>query len=73
MTLKEFEKKYDIPYNIIYAATPYVRSTSTTMVDRDYPEKELMDAIVHNLAISLDRHKRYLEKYSEMLNRLHMK
>ena len=73
MTIKEFEKKYDIPYNIIYSATARVHSTSTMLVDRDYPEKELLDSVVQNLAVSLDRHKRYLEKYSSMLNRLHMK
>ena len=73
MTLKEFEKKYDIPYNVIYAATYRVHCTATLHSDRDYPEKELMDAIIQNLVISIDRHKHYLTKYIDILNKLHMK
>lgn len=70
MTLKEFAKKYDIPYNVVYSATYNVRPLSTWMHDRDYPEQALHDEIISILQKRIGRLKRDIEKNEGFLAKL---
>lgn len=45
MTLKDFSKKYNIPYSIVYAASYKVQPVVCDVYEREYPERELCSAL----------------------------
>lgn len=70
MTIKEFAKKYDVPYNLVYDATYRVKPESTWMRDRDYPEQALHDEIVSILRKRIGRLERSVVKNRTFLDKL---
>ena len=59
MTLKEFSKKYEVKYGVVYAASYLVKPISTMQRDRDFPEEELYRQVTKEL------HRRAV-KYTEL-------
>ena len=70
MTCKEFANKYDIPYHIAYAATYKVKPVSSMIRDRDYPEKELLNAVRKMLEQRIRKNRTILDEQVNALNRL---
>lgn len=70
MTLKEFSEKYNVPYKVPYQATYRVKSYSTWMHDREYPEQELRDEAIRLTEIKAQKYKELYEKQLETLRKL---
>ena len=70
MTLKEFSKKYQIPYNIVYEASYKVQPISTERRDREYPEKQLFVETRSVVSCRLKKHTEQMRKSNEMMDRL---
>ena len=70
MTLKEFAKKYDIPYHIVYEASYKVPVISTLQRDREYPEKALFVEVRRVVKNRISRHRDLAMKQEEILDHL---
>ena len=55
MTIKEFAKKYGVTYSLAYNASFYVKSKSTALREKDFPEDEMRKALSGQLRRRLDR------------------
>jgi hypothetical protein len=50
MTLKEFARKYEIPYSLVWEASYNVKPTATIQRSKDFPEFELYASIMKLLS-----------------------
>ena len=70
MTLKEFSRKYDVPYHFVYETSYRVQPISTERMDREYPEKELYNEVLKVIDEKIAKHKANLEKMTALHNKL---
>lgn len=70
MTLREFAEKYDVPYNVAYNATYKVKSYSSMMHDKEYPEDELLKESIRRTEEIIEYHRSNLEKNTQILAKL---
>lgn len=70
MTIKEFSKKYRIPYNAVYEATYKVTPMSNGLHDREYPEEDLRREILKLTEERIRKHKRMLERVIQIRKRV---
>ena len=56
MTLKDFSRKYDIPYSIVYAASYKVHPVYGEVYEREYPESELRSALYETVSSRIDHY-----------------
>ena len=70
MILKEFSKKYGVPYGTVYESSFHVQVTPTIRHDRDYPEKELFEEVYKLEKARIDKHLRFVRKHEEIIERL---
>ena len=70
MTLKEFSKKYDIPYPIVYQSSWRVKSDSPWLHDRDYPEEGLKQAVNELTDARIAKYSEMLENQKKIKERL---
>lgn len=54
MTLKDFSRKYDIPYGVVYAASYKVQPVCGDVYEREYPEKELRAALYESVCSKIN-------------------
>ena len=65
MTIKEFARKYSVPYHVCYKATFTVRAVATLVREQDYDEGELKAAIRKYIKRRLHDIKAQYEQYAE--------
>lgn len=70
VTLKEFSKKYDVPYSVVYESSYRVHVESTMRRDREFPERELFAEVRRLLINRIEKHRAIVGKQEEILNRL---
>ena len=70
MTIKEFANKYNIPYRIAYEATYLVKPSFPDMVNKEYSEKELIEAVHKNMKRRIDRYQRFIKESTGIINRM---
>lgn len=70
MTIKEFAKKYGITYSLAYNASFYVKSRSTAMREKDFPEDEMRKALSGQLRRRLDRMWKEQKRLLKIVERL---
>lgn len=70
MTLKEFAEKHGVPYHIVYGASYRVKPVATMQRDRDFLEKDLLDAVTAMLQERIGYHRQIIRKDQEMLERV---
>lgn len=70
LTLKEFSRKYQVPYHIVYEASYKVHAISTMQKDREYPEKELFTEVRSVLSGRMRHHRDLARKQAEILDKL---
>lgn len=70
MTLKEFSRKYDVPYHIVYTASYKVQPESTWFKDKDYPEKELREQVLIISSKAVEKHMRLMELHVQVMKNL---
>ena len=57
MTIKQFMKKYGVPYNIVYNATYKVHPLDYALKEREYNEQELYREVEDSLLARIRKHK----------------
>lgn len=70
MTLKEFAKKYGVPYSIVYNASCRVHVAPTFMKNRDFPADELQTAVINELSARVCKHHDEMIKAMDILARV---
>ena len=70
MTLKEFSRKYQVPYHIVYEASYKVPAISTMRKDREFPEKQLFVEVMSAVNNKIRKHRDMAHKQAEILDRL---
>ena len=70
MTLKEFSRKYNVPYHIVYEASYAVHPISTDRYDREYPEEGIRKEVANRLKASIERHEMMAAKQRDILKNL---
>ena len=70
MTIKEFARKYDIPYHIAYNATVGLKPTASIWRDKDFVESELFKRVSDILNDRADRKADELSRIERMLARM---
>ena len=70
MTLKEFSKKYDIPYHLVYEVSYKVPYYLTEHSYREYHEDLLFKAVAGLLIRRVDKNREIVKEQIEMLRRL---
>lgn len=70
MTLKEFSKKYGMPYTFVIEASIHIFPNPTPERDCDYDEREVYDACKEKAKEKLAAAREKVTGYSRMLDRL---
>ena len=53
MTLKEFARKYEIPYSLVWQASYDVQPAASMHRNKDFSEKELYRSVMHILSMRM--------------------
>ena len=70
MTLKEFSRKYDIPYHVVYEVSYNVQPITTRLKQREWDEKGLFTETNRFVNDRIKFHRESLDRYVELKDRL---
>lgn len=71
MTVKEFEKKYGVPYTIVRNASFSIRrDAGRVAMHLDYDEDVLADAVRRHIRKQFEYHREQAERYREMFRKV---
>jgi len=73
MTMKEFARKYDIPYPVVYKASFRVHPVSSVKREKDYPEEDLLRETERFANQRIKECKRYISEYQDVIDKIKTK
>ena len=70
MTKKDFARKYELSYGIVYEASYDIKPVATLTRDFDYNEEQLFSAVCDMMTRRIAKHRKKAEQYAATVDRI---